>query len=74
MTPEEKKAGHVGFDRAPEGWNWVAQERSGSWYWFRVRPVPNTKTGEWLAPRRDVQYAGQSEPNTHWTETLRQRL
>jgi hypothetical protein len=74
MTPEEKEAGHVGFNRAPQGWNWAAQERSGSWYWFRVQPIPNAAKGEWIAPRNDVLYAGQSEPNRSWANTLRTRL
>jgi hypothetical protein len=74
MTPEEKAAGHVGFARAPGGWNWCAQERSGTWYWFRRRPVANRVTGEWIAPRSDTQHAGQGEPSNAWEATLRQRM
>lgn len=74
MTPEERLAGHVGFGRAPGGWNWCAQERRGSWYWFRRRPIPNRVAGEWVVPMNDTQYAGESEPNPAWELTLRQRL
>jgi hypothetical protein len=73
MTPEELAAGHVGFARAPEGWNWAAQERDGTWFWFRVRPLPNTQKGEWIAPARDTQFASESEPNPNWVDTLRRR-
>jgi hypothetical protein len=74
MTPEERAAGHVGFARAPGGWNWCAQERSGSWYWFRRRPVADRSAGEWIATLNDTQYAGESEPNPAWESTLKQRL
>jgi hypothetical protein len=73
MTPEERETGHVGFARAPEGWNWCAQEQRGNWYWFRVRPVPNLAAGEWVVPRDDIRYAGESEPNPDWVHTLRSR-
>jgi hypothetical protein len=73
ITPEEKAAGHIGFARAPQGWNWVAQTRRGTWYWFRRKPIPDYADGDWLISRDDVIFAGGDDPNPNWAETLRTR-
>jgi len=73
MTPEEMNAGHVGFARAPQGWNWAAQDRDGGWYWFRERPIPDLARGQWQVGRNNIQYADQGAPNLDWIRTLRQR-
>jgi hypothetical protein len=61
------------WSRAPEGWDWLAQDEDGRWFWYAVRPQPGIGGGVWRAPRRAQQLAWFGEPNSGWIDTLRQR-
>lgn len=58
---------------APDGWNWLAQDEDGRWFWYAVQPQLGAAGGVWRAPRRAQAPAGGGEPNPHWYTTCRQR-
>lgn len=58
---------------APAGWNWLAQDEDGRWYWYGVEPQLSTAGGVWRAPRRAQALAAQAEPNPLWYTTCRHR-
>ena len=58
---------------APEGWNWLAQDEDGRWFWFAVPPRLGVAGGIWRSPRLAQQFAGQGVPNPLWYESCRQR-
>ncbi|OWT65639.1 hypothetical protein [Candidimonas nitroreducens] len=58
---------------APEGWNWLAQDQDGRWFWYAVAPQLGFAGGVWRSPRRAQQFAAQGEPNPQWHETCRHR-
>lgn len=58
---------------APDGWNWLAQDEDGRWFWYGVEPTPSIGGGVWRAPSRAQQLAGESEPNAQWLHTLLER-
>ncbi|TAM89759.1 MAG: hypothetical protein EPN41_03005 [Candidimonas sp.] len=55
---------------APAGWNWLAQDEDGRWFWYAVRPRPSLGGGVWRAPRRLQQLASSGAPNADWVYTL----
>ncbi|TKR53526.1 hypothetical protein D7I39_20445 [Allopusillimonas ginsengisoli] len=61
------------WSEAPPGWNWLAQDEDGRWFWYRVRPVLGAGGGIWRSPSRAQQFACQAEPNSNWFDTLRER-
>lgn len=61
------------WSEAPEGWNWLAQDEDGRWFWYAVRPQPGIGGGIWRAPRLAQQFALQGAPNPAWYETCRER-
>ena len=70
----EPAAGFVpAWDKAPEGWNWRAQDADGRWYWYAVEPTPGMAGGVWRSPRRSQQYAGEARPNPTWHQTCEKR-
>jgi len=58
---------------APDGWDWLAQDQDGRWFWYGVAPQPSMGGGVWRAPRRAQQLAGQGPPNPDWIDSLRRR-
>jgi len=58
---------------APEGWDWLAQDEDGKWYWYRVRPQPGIGGGVWRAHSSAQAFAGQGSPNIDWIDSLRHR-
>jgi hypothetical protein len=58
---------------APEGWNWMAQDEDGRWFWYRSEPRPGIGGGVWRANSRDQQLAAVGVVNDHWVDTLSQR-
>jgi len=58
---------------APDGWNWLAQDEDGRWFWYAVAPQAGIGGGVWRSPRRAQQFAAQGEPNPLWYESCRQR-
>ncbi|HLV29834.1 MAG TPA: hypothetical protein VKY60_12010 [Burkholderiaceae bacterium] len=61
------------WSEAPDGWDWLAQDEDGRWYWYAVAPQLGVAGGVWRSPRRAQQFAGQGEPNPLWYESCRQR-
>ncbi len=62
-----------GWSTAPGGWDWLAQDADGKWYWYRTEPVPNWGGGVWRSHSRNQQLAGQGQPQDGWIDTLQQR-
>lgn len=58
---------------APAGWNWVAQDEDGRWFWYRTEPVLGIGGGIWRANSRAQCLAGEGQPNALWYESLRTR-
>lgn len=61
------------WSAAPEGWNWLAQDEDGRWFWYAVEPQLGMAGGIWRSPRRAQAFAGNGLPNPRWYETCRQR-
>lgn len=61
------------WSAAPEGWNWVAQDEDGRWFWYRAEPVLGVGGGVWRANSRVQRFAWQGDPNPYWYETLHTR-
>jgi len=58
---------------APEGWNWLAQDADGRWFWYKVEPQLGVAGGVWRSPRLAQQFAAQGSPNAAWHESCRRR-
>jgi hypothetical protein len=58
---------------APDGWDWLAQDEDGRWFWYRSEPRPGIGGGVWRANSRDQQLAASGAPNADWVDTLCQR-
>lgn len=58
------------WSTAPDGWDWVAQDADGRWYWYRTEPVPGIGGGIWRSNSRNQQYAGAGAPNPDWLDSL----
>lgn len=58
---------------APDGWNWLAQDEDGRWFWYRTEPVLGIGGGIWRSNSRSQRLAGQGAPNPLWYESLRTR-
>lgn len=61
------------WDYAPDGWDWLAQDKDGKWYWYGKEPIAGVEGGIWRSNSRVQQYAGQSEPKDDWLNTLFKR-
>ena len=39
------------WSQAPEGWDWLAQDEDGRWYWYRTQPQVGVGAGlRWNSP------------------------
>ena len=47
------------WSQAPEGWDWLAQDADGRWFWYRSAPQLFWAGGLWRANSRNQQLAGQ---------------
>ncbi|MBB5216577.1 hypothetical protein [Parapusillimonas granuli] len=70
-TPNESN--RPNWSDAPEGWNWLAQDEDGRWFWYAVRPQLGVAGGVWRSPRRAQQFAAQGAPNPRWHESCLER-
>ena len=61
------------WSQAPEGWDWLAQDEDGRWFWYRTEPLVGVGGGVWRSNSRNQQYAGQGLPNPAWDASLRHR-
>ncbi|MFI0545796.1 MAG: hypothetical protein ACH34Y_02630 [Brachymonas sp.] len=62
------------WSAAPAAFNWVAQDADGHWFWYSVQPICGMDGGVWRSNSRQQQYAGSSDPNPDWWQTLQARL
>lgn len=58
---------------APEGFNWLAQDADGKWYWYKTEPVLGVGGGVWRSNSRNQQFAADGQPNPDWFETMQTR-
>jgi hypothetical protein len=68
-----KPANRPDWSGAPSGWNWLAQDEDGRWFWYQVEPILGIGGGVWRSPSRAQQFACQGAPNPNWHETLQHR-
>lgn len=61
------------WNDAPAGWDWLAQDEDGRWFWYAVRPQPGIGGGVWRSPSRLQKFAGQGSANPAWFDSLRGR-
>ena len=73
MQVDGTRDGVPDWSRAPEGWDWLAQDEDGRWFWYRNELTPGFGGGVWRANSRNQQYAGQGQPNALWMDSLRRR-
>lgn len=57
------------WSAAPDGWDWVAQDADGKWYWYRTEPLPGIGGGVWRANSRNQQFACDGKANPDWLDT-----
>ena len=60
---------------APAGWDWLAQDADGQWFWYRTEPQQGWAGGVWRANSRNQQLAGRTEPpaGDTWADSLQRR-
>ncbi|HRL21446.1 MAG TPA: hypothetical protein PLG97_09085 [Alcaligenes sp.] len=61
------------WEQAPAGWDWLAQDADGQWYWYGVEPSPGIGGGVWRAPSRLQKLASPGSANPAWIQALYQR-
>ncbi|HLS50628.1 MAG TPA: hypothetical protein VK032_01360 [Burkholderiaceae bacterium] len=61
------------WSQAPDGWNWLAQDEDGRWFWYAVKPRLGFAGGVWRSPRLKQQFAAQGQANPNWHTTCQQR-
>ena len=61
------------WQQAPAGFDWVAQDADGKWFWYRVQPQCGMDGGVWRSHSRNQQYAGSSQPSADWWQSLQAR-
>ena len=55
---------------APGKAKWLAQDKSGDWYWYKSKPEAMTRSWKGFV---DWWFAGSGEVNDNFFETLEQR-
>lgn len=70
---DEPRSSVPQWSEAPEGWNWLAQDADGRWFWYAQQPQLGAAGGVWRSPRRAQQFAAQGDPDPRWHETCRER-
>ena len=56
-----------------EGWNWLAQDADGRWFWYCTEPRLNWPGGVWRSHSRKQQFAGSGAPDAHWDSSMQVR-
>ncbi len=59
------------WDDAKAEHQWLAQDESGSWFWFVNKPEPGKGDGEWYS--KPYELAKHAAPNPSWRDTLQAR-
>ena len=73
QNPENRQSTIPDWSQAPSGWDWLAQDEDGRWFWYAVPPKPGIGGGVWRSPSKLQQFASQGSPNPDWFDSLRQR-
>lgn len=63
----------LNWDHAPAGWNWLAQDADGKWYWYGQAPQLGVGGGIWRANSRLQQFAAQTAAPNSWPDTVYER-
>ena len=64
----------IDWGQAPAGWDWLAQDEDGRWYWYAVEPVLlGAAGGVWRSNSRNQRLAGQGGANADWMQSLQRR-
>lgn len=58
---------------APEWAIYRAQDRSGHWYWYELKPKPSKELSIWVSKDDCVILASIGLPNENWMDTLEER-
>lgn len=61
------------WQNAPDGFNWLAQDADGKWYWYKTEPVLGIGGGIWRSNSRNQQFAATGTPNPDWFESMQTR-
>lgn len=61
------------WNKAPEGFNWLAQDADGKWYWYKTEPVLGVGGGIWRSNSRNQQFAAEGQANLDWFESMQTR-
>jgi hypothetical protein len=69
----EKPWTGLDWSLAPEGFNWVAQDADGKWFWYCNPPLCGMDGGVWRSNSRHQRYAGTGLSAPNWWQTLASR-
>lgn len=59
---------------APSWALWLAQDKSGDWYWYATKPEPAPRWRVWATIGMSIsKLAGHSQPEGNWKEVLEER-
>ncbi|WP_313076890.1 hypothetical protein [Melaminivora sp.] len=72
-TPNPDAPDAPDWSAAPEGWNWLAQDADGRWFWYRTQPQLGWAGGVWRSNSRNQQLAGEGAPSADWADSLQTR-
>lgn len=61
------------WSNAPDGFNWLAQDADGKWYWYKTEPILGVGGGIWKSNSRNQQFAAEGESNNDWLDTMQVR-
>ncbi len=61
------------WTQAPDGFNWLAQDADGKWFWYSVQPRCGQDGGVWRSNSRQQRYAGTGQPQADWWQSLQTR-
>lgn len=56
---------------SPEGYDWLAMDESGAWFWYDAKPVAMSVS--WVNDGGEFKLAGVDDSDLPWTETLDRR-
>ncbi len=73
MTIPSDAAWTPDWSQAPEGFDWLAQDADGRWFWYRTEPQLGWAGGVWRSNSRHQQFAGQGAPTALWADSLQAR-
>ncbi|HLR13227.1 MAG TPA: hypothetical protein VK104_06380 [Burkholderiaceae bacterium] len=73
VQADPDSSGSPDWADAPDGWNWLAQDADGRWFWYAVEPRLGYAGGVWRSPRLKQQFARRGQPDPDWHLSCMQR-